>query len=298
MKKSDYYVILFLMAVVFITITHFKEVTNITARAFNMTPKVLVPAKNEYALDKDYLYVQKTDNFIPKNRQDIMNIFYTIFDNGYEEFTFYCPEDYPSCTDDVDSISHNQDIITNIGNFVHPYNNFVNLKVVTDSFGEVDVKVTKMYSEKQIRYVNKKINELLNEVNNLPLDQKVLQIHDKIIERTEYDIDGLEQYGNAYKLFNDNKSKCSGYADTLAIILTKLKVPNYRVASNKHVWNGVYINNKWVHIDLTWDDPIVDNKDLVTNEIAHKFYMIDTNTLLLNDSKEHNFDQNVYKEMN
>lgn len=298
MKKSDYYVILFLMAVVFITITHFKEVTNITARAFNMTPKVLVPAKNEYALDKDYLYVQKTDNFIPKNRQDIMNIFYTIFDNGYEEFTFYCPEDYPSCTDDVDSISHNQDIITNIGNFVHPYNNFVNLKVVTDSFGEVDVKVTKMYSEKQIQYVNKKINELLNEVNNLPLDQKVLQIHDKIIERTEYDIDGLEQYGNAYKLFNDNKSKCSGYADTLAIILTKLKVPNYRVASNKHVWNGVYINNKWVHIDLTWDDPIVDNKDLVTNEIAHKFYMIDTNTLLLNDSKEHNFDQNVYKEMN
>ncbi len=298
MKKSDYYVILFLMAVVFITITHFKEVTNITARVFNMTPKVLVPAKNEYALDKDYLYVQKTDNFIPKNRQDIMNIFYTIFDNGYEEFTFYCPEDYPSCTDDVDSISHNQDIITNIGNFVHPYNNFVNLKVVTDSFGEVDVKVTKMYSEKQIRYVNKKINELLNEVNNLPLDQKVLQIHDKIIERTEYDIDGLEQYGNAYKLFNDNKSKCSGYADTLAIILTKLKVPNYRVASNKHVWNGVYINNKWVHIDLTWDDPIVDNKDLVTNEIAHKFYMIDTNTLLLNDSKEHNFDQNVYKEMN
>ena len=298
MKRSDYYILLFLFALFFAIITHIGEVTNITARTFNMTPKVIVPEKNSYALDKNYIYVQKITSFIPYDRQDIMNIFYTIFDNGYDEFTFYCPKEYTSCEDDIDSIGHNQDIITSIGNFVHPYNNFINLKVITDSFGEVTIKVKKMYSKDQIKFVEEKTDELLSQIDSsLPIEQKILLIHDKIIERTEYDTQGMEEYGNAYKLYLENKSKCSGYADAMAIILTKLNIPNYKVASDKHVWNGVYLNGKWVHLDLTWDDPIVENKHLITNEITHRFYMIDTNTLLLNDNEEHDFDRNVYKEM-
>ena len=298
MKKSEYYIVIFLFVLIILIATHFKEVTSITARTFNMTPKVLVPEKNEYALDKDYLYVQKTDSFIPYNRQDIMNILYTIFDNGYTSFTFYCPKEYTSCEEDIDLIGNDQNIVTSIGNFVHPYNNFVNLKVVTDSFGKIDVEVTKMYSDDQISFVNSKVDELLNEIDsNLSVEQKVRLIHDKIIERTEYDLKGMEEYGNAYKLFYDNKSKCSGYADALAIVLDKLNVPNYKVASDKHVWNGVYLNGKWHHIDLTWDDPITENKHLITEEVSHKFYMVDTNTLLLNDNTEHNFDDKIYKEM-
>ena len=191
MKRSDYYILLFLFALFFAIITHIGEVTNITARTFNMTPKVIVPEKNSYALDKNYIYVQKITSFIPYDRQDIMNIFYTIFDNGYDEFTFYCPKEYTSCEDDIDSIGHNQDIITSIGNFVHPYNNFINLKVITDSFGEVTIKVKKMYSKDQIKFVEEKTDELLSQIDSsLPIEQKILLIHDKIIERTEYDTQG------------------------------------------------------------------------------------------------------------
>ena len=42
----------------------------------------------------------------------------------------------------------------------------------------------------------------------------------------------------------------------MSIYLNTLGIKNYKVASDTHVWNVAYINNKWLHIDLTWDDPV------------------------------------------
>ena len=48
------------------------------------------------------------------------------------------------------------------------------------------------------------------------------------------------------------------------IILDKMGVLNIRISNNKHIWNLVYLNNEWLHLDLTWDDPVNDeDKDLL-----------------------------------
>ena len=65
--------------------------------------------------------------------------------------------------------------------------------------------------------------------------------------------------------------------------------------SDTHVWNIVYINNKWLHLDLTWDDPV----SLFSNvdNLIHKFYLIDTETLENYNIEDHNFDKYVYQEV-
>ena len=84
---------------------------------------------------------------------------------------------------------------------------------------------------------------------------------------------------------------CSGYADTYAIFLEKLGIPNFKVTSENHVWNAVYIDNKWLHIDVTWDD------DEINKNNNYNFYLLDTDELLKKDQTEHSFSEEYYLEL-
>ena len=81
----------------------------------------------------------------------------------------------------------------------------------------------------------------------------------------------------------------------MSIVLDKLGLDNYKVASKTHVWNAVKINAEWKHIDLTWDDPV--SEDHSVNNLLHKFYLIDTPTLESFDIKDHSFDKSIYVEL-
>ena len=87
---------------------------------------------------------------------------------------------------------------------------------------------------------------------------------------------------------------CGGYTDAMELILEKLKVKGYKISSDNHIWNAVYINDKWSHLDLTWDDPVVSDGSQM---IDHAFYLVDTKSLLEKENTEHDFNQNVYTEL-
>ncbi len=290
---------LFLALILGVVVLNLDYVTDYVANLVSAEPEVIIENGNSYTENQDFVYVQKSRDFVPYSKQDLLNIFYSIFDNGYDTFTFYCPSEYAACLDDIEKLTNNQTIITDIGNYVHPFNNFTHLKVVTGSLGEVDVIVTKMYSDEMIDAINKKLDRIFDEQLNseMTLEDKVLKIHDYIIDTTYYDQEDGENSGNAYGTLIEGKSKCAGYADAMAIALSRLGIKNYKVASEKHVWNAVYIGDEWSQIDLTWDDPIVQDGAVVTDTIRHKFYMINTDTLLSYDTSEHNFDKNVYIEL-
>lgn len=275
------------------------SITDFTADLIDSKPRVVITSPNQYANDKDFLYIQKSDDFVPYSRQDLVNIFYSIFDNGYETFTFYCPNEYASCLSDIEEITGNQTMITDIGNYVNPFNNFTNIKVITDSLGEVDVVVTKTYSPEMIEAIDKKLDEIFKEIytTDMDINDKILKIHDYIIDHSYYDMEEHANSGNAYGALIEGRAKCAGYADAMAIALSRLGVTNYKVASEKHVWNAINLDGKWEHIDLTWDDPVVQEGATITDTIRHKFYRIDTDTLLSYDTLEHSFDMNVYIEM-
>lgn len=289
-----------LLGVLLLLILNIDVVTDFTVETIDNQPKPTIDVANLYALNNDYMYVQKSEDFVPYSRQDIMNVLYSIFDQGYETFTFYCPSEYTDCIKDVEEITNNRTVITDIGNFVHPYNNYTTLKIVTDPLGEVNVMVTRTYTNEMIEAVNRKLDGIFKEIftDDMDIYDKMLKFHDYVIDHTSYDKDNeSNNSGNAYGALVEGKAKCAGYADAMAIALSRLKVKNIKVASEKHVWNAVYLDGEWSQIDLTWDDPIVEEGAYLTDTIRHKFYMIDTPTLLSYDTEEHNFDKNVYLEV-
>ena len=97
-------------------------------------------------------------------------------------------------------------------------------------------------------------------------------------------------------LFN-NLATCNGYTDTAALLLDRIKVPNIKISNDDHIWNLVYINNKWLHLDVTWDDPI-NTANLNKDILQHDYFLKTTNefyqTDILNSQDEHNFNKEIY----
>ena len=145
--------------------------------------------KNKYYRDYDFAYVQNTNNFEPKNKQDIKNIIYTVLNAGKDEFTFYCPREYKECINDVKAIANDQVVLSSINNYVHPFNSFNNLETVTDTLGKVKLTITKTYTNTDIELINDTIGNIEHEIFNSSLSTKdqIKAIHDYIIDNSKYD---------------------------------------------------------------------------------------------------------------
>lgn len=297
MKRKGIISSIFLSLLFVLVIYKIDDITDFIIKYINSTPEVVLPSTNEYARGESYGFVSNTDSFIPYGKQDLINIFYTFLDRGYENFTFYCPEEYVECVDDMTNIINDQSMITDIGNFVHPFNNFHDVYLSTSSSGEINLKISKTYDDASITKVNDEIDKIIAEVkaSKYELKDQILEIHDYIIDHTYYD-ENASDATNAYNLFFEGKTKCFGYADAMALFLDKLGVKNIKIGSKTHVWNLVYIDDEWLHLDVTWDDPVVESGASITNNIRHKFYMIDTDTLHSYDTNEHDFNELVYVE--
>ena len=256
---------------------------------------------NEYYLDRNYTFVQNTDNYKPSNFQDILNIYYTVLNAGVENFTFRCDKSYVTCLKDVDTLANSQDILSDINNYVHPFNGFNHIETTYDNLGNVTISVVKSYTQERIKAINEAVDRIYAEVvdQNLGVDQNIKNIHDYIINNTKYDNmrkkgDSPYSSDTAYGALYEGYAVCGGYADTMAIFLNRLGVPNFKVSSEKHVWNAVYIYDKWLNLDLTWDDPVTLDG---TNHLLYDFYLIDTETLQKIEVTEHFFNEVAYPEL-
>lgn len=269
--------------------------------------------KNQYALEKDYEYVQITDDFVAKDYQHLLNIIYTIIDSGNEEFYFYCSDDYDNCLADIDKLlptkktDNYYDILSDINNLVHPYNSYKKLTVVMNNYGKIIVRVSKQYDNQQIDYINNEIDKF-NSVyikDNMIKQDKIKLFHDYIIKNTRYDKERAnnmdsDAYINseshtATGLLKNHLALCGGYSDIMSIYMSQLNIPNIRISADKHVWNLVYLDTEWLHLDATWDDPVTNTGVQI---LIHDYFLINTKTLFKYDNKEHNYSKDFYREAN
>lgn len=302
MKKIIYIIFLIIFT---LTIFYFRN--NI---ANYLTNEVVIPNKdkepvtinyNGYKFD-DWLFVHNITDFTAYKYEDFNNIFYTILNSGEKEFSFNCSDTYQSCKEDVQNYINTDETLGNINNLVHPYNSFKNIQVTITNYGKVTIIVEHIYNEEQINYVNNEIENFINNNINTSMsdNDKIKAFHDYIINNTKYDQEVktdeekilLSSY-NAYGLLTNKKAICGGYTDALAIYLNMLGYKNYRIATNEHIWNLVNVNNKYLHIDATWDDPVTSNG---SDQLLHDYFLIDSNTLHNQDPNEHNYNTNIYLE--
>jgi len=300
MKRIIAFVVLFLCFG--LTYYYRDGIVNFIQIILNNDKLVSIDNKNIYYREYDFEFVQNTNYFSPSSRQDILNIYYTFLNSGEDKFSFYCPIKYEECLDEIKSIANDQELLSHINNFVHPYNSFKNIETEYDSTGKITIAVEKMYTEDNINEINKKIEELQTQLidEGLSLEENIKNIHDYIINNSKYDSNRSDykiinyESDNAYGPLIQGYGLCGGYTDSMELFLEKLNVKNYKISSNNHVWNAVYLNDHWYHLDLTWDDPVTtNNSDL----LEYNFFLIDTGKLINSQDNEHIFNENIYSEL-
>ena len=255
---------------------------------------------NKYRKKENYGYVKINENTTLKNKDDVKNMIYTYLDAGWNEYTVKCDTDYLDCTNDIKEIVQNNTYLTDLSNFVHPFNTFDKINTTFAASGKVKLKKEPRYSDSQIDTLNKKVDEIYKENydSSKNVSENIKIFHDYIVNHTKYDqsnTTGLSNVGSssAYGVLIDGIGICSGYSDAMQLFLEKMNVKNYRISSSTHEWNLVYVEGAWRHLDLTWDDPIMSDG---SDALKEDYFLIDTNTLLSKDDGEHNFDSSIYIE--
>ena len=259
----------------------------------------IVLKENEYYLYRDFEFVQNYDDEV-HNYTELLNYIYHVVNTGSKEGTGYCVREYKNCAKDLEEIGNNKELLSTINNFVHPYNSFSSIIFTYNTKGEFDIKVNKIYSEENIVKINEVVDRVIKEniVDTMTTTQKLKIIHDYIIDNTKYDTlkskninDMTYKSNTAIGVLLEGYGICSGYSDAMGIFLDKLGIDNYKISNDTHIWNLVKVNNKWLHIDLTWDDPIYKQ-----NLNRDTYFLITTAELEKLNDNTHSFNKTVFKE--
>lgn len=303
MKLKNLIITFILILIILLETINIKPITNFFKNLINNNKTIIINPKNKYYKDYDFLFIKNTDNYTPYSYNDLLNIFYSVINNGWDEFTFYCPSEYSDCINDVELISNNQVLLSQINDFASPFNSFDEINTLYDETGEITISLNNTYTKEEQNIINEKLDSIIssNINDSMTLEQKLKSLHDYIINTTKYDIDknntgeSIYHSSTAYGALIEGFATCNGYADAYALILDRLGVKNYRITSDTHIWNAVYFNDEWLHIDLTWDDPVSESgKDY----LEHNYFLVDNDTLEKEDGTlvDHKFPKAVYLE--
>ncbi len=114
--------------------------------------------------------------------------------------------------------------------------------------------------------------------------EKMLVVHDYMCINYEYDYVRLEEGTlpaesfTAYGIMENKIGVCQAYAEAYMLVLYKLGYECRIVASTEmnHAWNIVKIDDNWYHVDVTWDDPVPNDK----GRTLHKYFLVSDETML------------------
>ena len=309
MKKFGSFLTTLLCCLLFIVcFTYREDIVNFVMSSAIQNKQVTLPNNsNENTFNNyEFKFVKETNNFHVKNRQDVLNVIYTILNHGTTDFTFYCDKDYTNCVDELSEISSDQVLLSTINNYVSPYNSYEKIYFKVSSYGEINMKTDNLYTDEEIKAIESKIAEFEtnNIKENMSTREKIKTFHDYLINNSVYDNDRAKAIENGNDTKNSNSHKangplidgialCSGYSDAMKIYLDKLGLPNYKISNTNHIWNFVNLDGQWLHLDLTWDDPVTNDG---SNLLLHQFFLVTTDELHKLDPTGHDFNVKYYPE--
>lgn len=163
----------------------------------------------------------------------------------------------------------------------------------------VDVsKASSMLAE-----LNSKIDEISLSAQNYTDDySKALFVHDYIINNCKYDKQTADYNSDinslsytAYSCLINGTAVCAGYTAAFEAIMHRLGIVcgvvygTSKESGEEHNWNFLILDGNYYYTDVTWDDPIVEDRD--TDICAHKYCFVKSEDI----EKDHNFNgDNLY----
>lgn len=181
------------------------------------------------------------------------------------------------------------------------YDNYIGYSVNTcdtnssgyDKNIDITFTVTYLLTRDEENWVDNKVDSILQNIisSSMTQDQKEKAIHDYIVENIAYD--ETTKKNNPYDALHDGSTMCEGYALLACKMLNKAGIENLLVMGkvdnssiNNHIWNLVNINEKWYHLDCTWDDPVPD----IPNQVCYDYYNLTDDQL----AKDHDWEMLKY----
>lgn len=117
----------------------------------------------------------------------------------------------------------------------------------------------------------------------------ILNVHDYLVANISYDA-SQDNIFNAYDAMINGKAICSGYAESFKTLVEMIGVPCITISGTaggeKHMWNMVCLDEQWYHVDVTWDDPINNEEDL----IEHAYFNITDSAMAV----DHTWEASLY----
>lgn len=286
--------------ITFITIcTFFKNDINFLLTSRSVERTYGTTSENSYFIEDNFSYVENYEKAEVHSKKEIIDSIYYLINSGVTYSKRYCAKDYGTCYQDMEAISSDTNLLSLLNNYVHPFNSFDSIIFnFDDSIIEIEIKHT--YTKEEIETINQKLEQITNEniKTNMSTKEKIKTIHDYIINHTEYDTlktkdinDKTYKSNTAYGVLIEGYGICSGYSDAMKLFLDKLNIINYKISNDQHIWNLVYLDGSWLHLDLTWDDPVSDK-----NITRDNYFLITTKTLELLDDDVHYFNSTTFSE--
>ena len=148
---------------------------------------------------------------------------------------------------------------------------------------------TKSEAEKIRSKLEKAANKIINKALSYDkLFDRVLYIHDTLINNTDYTRSGGASIRCADGPILNGKALCAGYSKAFSYLCQSIGLDTISVAGNAgepHEWNMIKLDGKWYNVDVTFDDPV--GGDPVCN---HDYFCITTKKI----SEDHKF-ENYFK---
>lgn len=292
--------ILGILAIAIVTIVNFyPEKVKDFYETKILKKEYIIAKANDYYLDSNFSYIKNYTDDV-SNKEELIDYIYYVINTGSEYADGECTKEYKNCVNDLKYIAEDEETLSIINNFVHPYNSFKTISFTYNERGKFSLIIEHIYTKEEITEINYVVNNTINTLirKDMTNEEKIKTIHDNIINNTEYDTlktkniqDNTYKSNTAYGVLIQGYGICSGYSDAMAIFLNALNIENYKISNSTHIWNLVHINGVWVHLDATWDDPISQ-----FNANRDTYFLINYKELSKLNDGTHNFNKQIYKE--
>ncbi|MBR1416300.1 MAG: InlB B-repeat-containing protein [Bacilli bacterium] len=170
----------------------------------------------------------------------------------------------------------------------------VSLLNLTSKKNQTITLYAKYRDNKSIELENKVKEIITNNIKNgMTNVEKIKTIHNYIIKNSEFDsakvlsTSGYDS-STAYGVLIQGYGLSEGYADAMKQFLDKFKLKNYVITVDDHSWNYVYVDNKYLHIDVTLDDNSKDGKIP-----SYDYFLVNDESLNSENNKIHEIGENI-----
>lgn len=150
-----------------------------------------------------------------------------------------------------------------------------------------DIRPVKYQNEK---YLADTINEMNNKIYDILYTEEINEYnHNPIIDDLIYENNSHSCLGALFCQDGEDAPVCESYAKAFKVLCDKLDIPcTLSIGdgisfddSDVHEWNLVQLEGAWYAVDVTWDDPVMQNQhEKISGYESEDYFLVGSDTLI------------------